>query len=121
MLLFHYAAQGQTIPVSVSAHSNVMVHAALASDGTLRIVAINNEAATNVQVRIAPGRTFRSAGTLRLTGPSLDATSGVTFAGTTVGSDGSWTPGTYSPVFTSGGVYSVSVPASSIAVVTLAP
>jgi hypothetical protein len=121
MLLFHYAAQGQTIPVSVSTHSNVMVHAALASDGTLRIVAINNEAATNVQVRIAPGRTFRSAGTLRLAGPSLDATSGVTFAGTTVGSDGSWTPGTYSPVFTSGGVYSVSVPASSIAVVTLAP
>ena len=121
MLLFHDAAQGQTIPVSVTTHRNVMVHSALASDGTLRVVAINNEANTNVQVRITPGRTFRSAGTLRLTGPSLDATSGVTYAGTAVGSDGTWTPGTYSPVYTTGGVYAVSVPASSIAVVTLVP
>ncbi len=121
MLLFHNAAQGQTIPVTVTTHSNVMVHAALAADGTLRVVAINNEASTGVQVRIAPGRTFRSAGTLRMTGPSLDATSGVTYAGATVGSDGTWTPGTYSPVYTSGGVYAVSVPPSSIAVVTLVP
>jgi hypothetical protein len=121
MLLFHNAAQGQTIPVSVATHSNVMVHAALGSDGTLRVVAINNEVSTNVQVRIAPGRTFRSAGTLRLTGPSLDATSGVTYAGAAVGSDGSWVPGTYSPVYTTGSVYAVSVPASSIAVVTLVP
>jgi hypothetical protein len=98
-----------------------MVHSALGSDGTLRVVAINNEANTNVQVRITPGRTFRSAGTLRLTGPSLDATSGVTYAGAAVGSDGTWTPGTYSPVYTTGGVYAVSVPAASIAVVTLVP
>lgn len=121
MLLFHNAAQGQTIPVSVTTHSNVMVHSTLAPDGTLRVVAINNEVNTNVQVRITPGRTFRSAGTLRLTGPSLDATSGITYAGAAVGADGTWTPGTYSPVYTSGGVYAVSVPASSIAVVTLAP
>ena len=121
MLLFHNAAQGQTIPVSVATHSNVMVHAALGPDGTLRVVAINNEAATNVQVRITPGRTFRSAGTLRLAGPSLDATSGVTYAGASVGSDGSWVPGTYAPVYTTGSVYAVSVPASSIAVVTLVP
>jgi Glycosyl hydrolase family 79 C-terminal beta domain len=123
MLLFHNAAQGQTIPVSVVAHNspNVMIHAALGSDGTLRVVAINNEASTNVQVRIAPGRSFRSAGTLRMTGPSLDATSGVTYAGATVGADGTWVPGTYSPVYTTGGVYAVSVPASSVAVVTLVP
>jgi hypothetical protein len=98
-----------------------MIHAALASDGTLRVVAINNEVSTNVQVRIAPGRSFRSAGTLRMTGPSLDATSGVTYAGAAVGADGTWVPGTYSPVYTTGGVYAVSVPASSVAVVTLVP
>jgi hypothetical protein len=121
MLLFHNAAQGQTIPVSVATHSNVMVHAALGPDGTLRVVAINNEVSTDVQVRITPGRTFRSAGTLRLAGPSLDATSGVTYAGASVGSDGSWVPGTYAPVYTTGSVYAVSVPASSIAVVTLVP
>jgi hypothetical protein len=121
MLVFHNAAQGQTVPVAVTAHRNVRVHATLAADGTLRMTAINNEATTDVQVRIQSGRTFRSAGTLRLTGPSLTATSGITFAGTAVPSNGAWTPGSYSPVYTSGGLYAVSVPASSIAVITLAP
>ena len=84
MLVFHNAAQGQTIPTVVHSHRNVDVHATLASDGTLRVTAINNEASTAVQVRIEPGRTFRSAGTLRLIGPALDATSGMTFAGNEV-------------------------------------
>ena len=107
-------------PPSLRVDSEI-VPAALASDGTLRVVAINNEVSTNVQVRIAPGHAFRSAGTLRMTGPSLDATSGVTYAGATVGADGTWVPGTYSPVYTASGVYAISVPASSIAVVTLVP
>jgi hypothetical protein len=121
MLVFHNAAQGQTLPTVVTSHRNVDVHATLAADGTLRVTAINNEASTNIQVRIEPGRTYRSAGTQRLIGPSLTATSGITFAGNAVSASGQWTPGSYSPVYTKSGVYAVSVPASSIAVVTLTP
>ena len=121
MLLFHTAAQGQTVPVAVTARRNVAVHATVGTDGTLRVTAINNEPMTNVQVRIAPGRSYRSAGTLRLTGPSLSATSGITFAGSAVSANGAWTPGAYAPVYSAQGVYAVSVPAASVAVVTLTP
>jgi glycosyl hydrolase family 79 len=121
MLVFHTAALGHTLPVSITEHRNVAVHATLAADGSVRVTAINRESSRDVQIRIAPGRTFRSAGTLRLKGPSLSATSGITFAGASVSSDGHWAAGTYEPVYTQGGVYSVSVPAASVAVVTLVP
>jgi len=121
MLAFHIAAQGQTVPVDVTAKQNVTVHATVAADGTLRVTAINRESATNVQVRINPGRTYPHAGTLRLTGPSLTATSGITFAGSGVSSTGAWSPGNQEPVYTQAGIYAVSVPAASAAVITLAP
>jgi hypothetical protein len=120
MLAFHNAAQGQIVPLSVTTHQNVRVHATVGSDGTLRVTAINR-GSTNVQVRITPGRTYSHAGTLRLTGPSLSATSGITFAGSSVSSTGVWTPAAQAPVYTQGGVYAVSVPAASAAVITLSP
>lgn len=121
MLMFHTAAQGQTIPVTVTAHGNITVHATLGPDGTVRVTAINRDPSTNVQVRIAAGRTFTRAGTQRLLGGSLSATSGITFAGSGVSSTGMWTPGSQEPVYTSGGVYAISLPAASAAVVTLQP
>jgi hypothetical protein len=121
MLMFHTAAQGQTLPVTVTAHENITVHATLGSDGTLRVTAINREPSTNVQVRITPGRAYSHAGTQRLQGPSLSATSGITFAGSGVSTTGVWTPTAPEPVYTSGGVYAISLPAASAAVVTLTP
>jgi hypothetical protein len=121
MLMFHTAAQGQTIPVTVTAHGNITVHATLGPDGTVRVTAINRDPSTNVQVRIATGRTFTRAGTQRLLAPSLSATSGITFAGSGVSSTGAWTPVSPEPVYTSGGVYAISLPAASAAVVTLQP
>jgi hypothetical protein len=121
MLMFHTAAQGQTIPVTVTAHQNITVHATVGSDGTLRVTAINREPSTSVQVRIVPGRTYTHAGTQRLLGSSLSATSGITFAGSGVSSTGTWTPASPQAVYTSGGVYAISLPAASAAVVTLQP
>jgi hypothetical protein len=121
MLAFHVAAQGQVVPVKITEHDNVTVHATVASDGTLRVTAINREPTTSVQVRITPGRSYSHAGTIRLTAPSLSSTSGVTFAGSGVSSTGVWTPGNQEAVYTAGGVYAVSVPAASAAVITLQP
>lgn len=121
MLAFHTAAQGQTVPVTVTTHKNVTIHATVASDGTLRITAINREPSTPVQVRVSPGRAYTHAGTVRLTGPSLSATSGITFAGSGVSSTGIWTPKSQEAVYTLSGVYAISVPAASAAVLTLGP
>jgi hypothetical protein len=122
MLAFHNAAQGRTVPVAITEHTSVAVHATVGADGTLRVTAINRDPLTNVQVRINPGTgTYSHAGTLRLTAPSLSATSGVTFAGSGVSSTGVWTPGNQEPVYTKGGIYAVSVPAASIAIITLQP
>jgi hypothetical protein len=121
MLAFSTAAQGQTVPVDIVEHTSVTVHATLGPDGSLRITAINRDPLTPVQVRITPGRTFTHAGTLRVTAPSLSSTSGVTFAGSGVSSTGVWNPGPQAPVYTKGGIYAVSVPAASIAIVTLQP
>ncbi len=121
MLVFHTAAQGQTIPVAVTTHWNVTVHATVASDGTLRITAINRNPSTAVQVRVTAGHSYTHAGTLRLTGPSLTATSGITFGGSGVSSTGEWKPGNQEPVYSEGGIYAISLPAASAAVLTLQP
>jgi Glycosyl hydrolase family 79 C-terminal beta domain len=121
MLAFHTAAQGQTIPVAVTTRWNVSVHGTVASDGTLRITAINRDPSTAVQIRVTPGRTYTHAGTLRLTAPSLTASSGITFAGSGVSSAGVWKPGTQEAVYTQNGVYAISLPAASAALLTLQP
>lgn len=121
MLAFHAAGQGQTVPVNVTTHWNVTIHAAVASDGTLRITAINREPSTNVQIRVTPGRSYTHAGTMRLTAPSLTATSGITFAGSSVSSTGVWKPANQEAVYSLNGVYAISLPAASAAVLTLQP
>ena len=121
MLAFHSAAQGQTIPVTTTTHRNVTVHGTLASDGTLRITAINREPSTAVQIRVSPGHPYTHAGTLRLTAPALSSTSGITFAGSSVSATGVWKPGNQEAVYTANGVYAISLPAASAAILTLEP
>jgi hypothetical protein len=119
MLMFHHAAIGRLVPV-VSANTgnaNVATHAAVADDGTVRVTLINKEPATPIRAKITlePGLTPAQTTTFRLEGPSLQADSGISFAGAAVADDGSW--GRRGGEAVAGGNYDVSVPPASAALV----
>ncbi|MFK0287426.1 glycosyl hydrolase family 79 C-terminal domain-containing protein [Streptomyces sp. NPDC090499] len=85
---------GQFLPTRVSgAAANVTAYAVRSPDRAVRVVIDNldNTLKGTVAVRIN-GVTARRAGLQRLEGPSLEATSGVRFAGSQVAPDGSFTP-----------------------------
>jgi hypothetical protein len=122
MLFFHHAARGRLVPVDVAAGGvNVAAHAALADDGTLRVALVNKDLTRPFQARIAPGRGYARAEALRLAGPRLDATDGMTFGGAAVAADGSWAPEAVEPVFRSGAAFSVSLPVAHAVLVTFRP
>jgi hypothetical protein len=106
-------------PVAVASGLNVVAHAVLADDATLRVALINKEATRGATIRLdgAPG--YRTAAVQRLVGQALDRSDGVSFAGAVVGGDGSWTPGAPEAIAGGGGSFSLSLPPASAALVTL--
>jgi hypothetical protein len=89
-------------------------------NGSVRVVIVNPSPATPAEVTLRlPG--YRGQASVQwLTGPSLASTSGVTLAGATVGSDGTWRPRPARPVDTSDGGADLRVPAATAALVTIA-
>src|SRR3954471_5834385 len=121
MLLFHQAAVGRAVPVQVGAtpEANVVAHATLADDGTVRVLVINKEEAAPATVSIQLGSAGAPATVMRLSASSLLARDGVTLGGTAVASDGTWSPGTLESVTGVGGQYVVTAPAASALLVTV--
>jgi hypothetical protein len=119
LLLFAQAAQGRLVPAHLTnAPAGLTAYAAHDGD-TLNVTVINPDANLPVSLTLDPGRAYRDGDVLRLNGPSLDSTTGVTLGGATVGSDGVWThlPAEL-PQFT-GQTIPLTVPAASAAVVRL--
>jgi hypothetical protein len=93
-LLISALRGGRFLPTRVSGTAaNVTSYAVRMPDGTIRVVIddLDNTLKGNVAVKINGGAA-RQAGLQRLEGPSLQATSGVRFAGSQVAADGSFTP-----------------------------
>jgi hypothetical protein len=94
VLLFTMAGQGSIINTSVAAEGlNVTAYTVKSADGTLSIVAVNKDVSRNLQLDIECGQAVNSANGLVMSGPGLDATSGVKIQGATVTIDGGFTPG----------------------------
>jgi hypothetical protein len=122
MLFFRHAARGRLVPVDVAAGGvNVAAHATLADDGTLRVTLVNKDLTRPFRARIAPGLGYVRAEALRLAGPRLDATDGVTLGGAAVAADGSWAPEEVEPVPRSGATFGVSLPVGHAVLVTFRP
>jgi hypothetical protein len=113
MLLFHSTAKGRIVPVDINSIVNVTTHAALADDGTLRAVIINKDENQTINAQITTGMPYSKATALRLTAQSLSSQSGITFAGDSVSSDGSWAPGVQEAVQQNGAGFQIVVPAGS--------
>ena len=120
MLMFAKAARGALVPASLaSVGGGLRAFAVRVPDGSLRLCLINKDPGRGVRVRIDPGRTFLAASAMRLAGPAIDATAGLTLGGASVDEFGGWAPAAAEPAHPAGREITVEVPAASSAVVIL--
>ena len=93
MLMFAQVARGALVPTQLAPDtSGLKAFAVRAPEGTLRVCLINQNITHNERLAIDPGRKFTAASMLRLTGPAIDATAGVTLGGASVDEFERWAP-----------------------------
>ncbi len=120
LLLFTLAGQGTVLRTTVAAGAlNVTAYTVRADSGGLSIVVVNKDSTQNLQLSVDTGITVNSAALLVLTGPALDATSGVAIQGAAVGADGSFAPAAAYTAGIAGGVVNCYVPALSAVLIQI--
>jgi hypothetical protein len=120
MLMFAQAARGALVPARLASdRSDLKAFAARAPDGILRICLINKDPRGGARVRIDPQRAFAAASVVRLSGPAIDATTGLTLGGSSVDEFGAWASALREVVSPAGGEFAVDLPPASAALVIL--
>jgi hypothetical protein len=117
LLLVHELEGGRWLPLTTNQHGPAWEAAAQMPDGTVRVVIVNPSPSTAADITVRGLGTHPQATVQWLTGPSLAATSGVSFGGAEVGADGAWRPQVKSPL--AGGADLVRVPSATAAMVTV--
>lgn len=120
MLAFKYgAAGGAIIPVKIDdRNSNYNVYASSISDGYTMTI-INKEQKKDISLIVNLNKPVKSINVMRLAAPAVDSTTGITFAGATVQSDGSFSPESHEESQTGKNSFVIKVPAASAAVVVI--
>ena len=116
MLLFAYAGRGSLVPIHGQGKS-LRAFAILGKGNERRVVLVNKNLVHAAHVRIAT--TGRTATILRLSAPSADSKTGITFGGASVDSNGRWAPGLGQSAALKSNRLVVQLPAASAAVVHL--
>jgi hypothetical protein len=120
MLMFAQAARGSLVPARVeSGPAELKAFAVRAPDGSLRVCLINTHSARAIRVTVEPGRRFAGASVLRLVGPAIDATEGVTLGGAPVDGSGRWAPAQNETAERAAGDIVVDVAAASAVLLSL--
>jgi hypothetical protein len=120
MLLFAYAGRGSLVPINKRGlPRRLRAFAVRGTGGEHRIIIINTNLSQNEHVCIAT--TGQKATVVRLTAPSVESKSGLTFGGASVGANGEWVPQMSEKVRPRSGRFVVGVPAASAAVVQIYP
>ena len=118
--LFTLAGAGTLLSTSVAASSlNVTAYAVKSAAGGLNLIIINKDSTQNLSLTVDCGRAVNSATLLEMTGPALDATSGVTIQGATIGQDGTFTPQAAYTLTTSGSSVTCYVPVLSAVLIAV--
>ncbi len=119
--LFTLAGPGVLRQTTISAPGvNATAYAIQAVSGAWSIVINNNDATQTLSVTINLPQAAQGAQMLAMTGPSLDATSGIAIQGATIQPDGSFAPGSALALPTSGNSVTCSVSPLSAALVRVA-
>jgi hypothetical protein len=82
------------------------------------VVIVNGEASTGVNATVDIGAAVSSATAVYLRGPSLTATSGITYGEAPVKPDGTWVPQAPYTLSHTGNTLTVPVPAASAVLIT---
>ncbi|HWL88496.1 MAG TPA: glycosyl hydrolase family 79 C-terminal domain-containing protein [Polyangiaceae bacterium] len=118
MLLFSRAGAGTMYDTTVAGTTiNFTAYSIGQADGSTNIVVVNKDATTSVHATVDVGQAVTSADVMRLEGPALEATSGVTFGGAGITSTGSWAPNAPAQLYAYGNTVTVDVPPASAALV----
>jgi hypothetical protein len=117
MLLFAKAGQGSMLETTGGPSMLDFSSYAVGAGAQTSVVLSNKDTTTTVHATVDVGAAITSAGTTRLAGPSLSATTGVTLGGAVIGADGSWSPAAPEVLATSGSTFTVDVPPASAVLV----
>lgn len=117
LLAFGAAEGARVVPLTVNAGKvNLSAYAVMDPAGALRVFIINQDQQNDAAVQITPPG-YSIAAALRLSAPSLTEKTAMTLGGASVAADGSWSPNTLETVPGSGGVFALTVPVGSAAIV----
>jgi uncharacterized protein (TIGR03437 family) len=101
--LFTLAGQGTLQQTAISASGlNATAYAIQAANGALSVVINNKDQTQNLQVSLHLPRAAQSAQLIQMTGPSLDATTGVAIQGAAIQPDGAFSSGAATTLSVSG-------------------
>jgi hypothetical protein len=118
MLFISRAGTGPLFSTTASfAALNVTAYAISQSDGSTNVVIVNKDSTSGLNASVDVGTPVTTASAVYLQGPSLTATTGVTFAGASVSPAGAWSPNPAYALTTKGNVVTVLVPPISAALV----
>lgn len=120
MLAFKYGATGGTIiPVNVNANELNCNAYACSINGGYAMTIINKEQKRDLTLIVNAGKTVSGINIMRLTAPAVNSTTGITFAGAAVQSDGSFSPVEKETSQIGKNSFVIKVPAASAAVVVM--
>jgi hypothetical protein len=120
MLAFAQMSQGALVPARVATgNGDLRAFAVRTPEGALRLCLISKASERSAQVTIDPGRSIASGSLVRLAGPALDASAGITLGGASVDEFGRWAPANMETVEAVGREIRVVVPAASAALISL--
>jgi hypothetical protein len=120
MLAFKYGAAGGTIiHVNIgNKNSNYNAYACNTSDGYTMTI-INKEQKKDISLIVNLNKTVSGINVMRLKAPEVTSTTGITFAGAAVQSDGSFSPADMEETQIGKKSFTINVPAASAAVVVI--
>ncbi|MGZ3751569.1 MAG: glycosyl hydrolase family 79 C-terminal domain-containing protein [Mucilaginibacter sp.] len=121
MLAFKYGNKGETIiPASIAGYEyNCSAYACANADNTYSITLINKDDTKDLSFNINLTKSISTIRVARLKAPGITAIGGVTFSGSSVQTDGTFTPGAVEQYTVNQKNFNVNVPAGSAAIITL--
>lgn len=120
MLLFQQAGAGQLVKSTLDQPQpeDTVVAYSLKTPAGLKTVVLNKDANKALRLAIDPGQRVERATVLMLTGPSLDATSGVKLGGSAVHQHAHWEAAKHQTITAKNGAFMLELPAASGCLVT---
>ena len=117
LLAFAQAAKGEQLSLALDAGDLNLTAYATRAGSNMILTVINKDMSRDASVTVT-GVPAKQARVMRLTAPSLTATTGITLGGAAVDTNGNWN-GKSEPVKLSGGKAMLDLPSGSAALVTL--